>query len=204
MRGGAQALPALSAGNSGGGSSVPLAAATPWIPLHPLHPCISVSQAERVRGAGAGGRGAAAAVRAGADPRRQGVEAGLRQPPLVHGLRAQVGAPPSPSGCSLEEEKVIPIPQQQQSEFGAHRQRLHSCGGVGTDTCEPILLSWLCCGVGNSQGNALVPSKESKCGWGSPGCPTALQGKRRKHLGGNSWCLAFTWPVGRVPAHGTR
>uniref|UniRef100_A0A8C3QS40 Multiple EGF-like-domains 6 n=1 Tax=Cyanoderma ruficeps TaxID=181631 RepID=A0A8C3QS40_9PASS len=38
MWGVAQALPALSAGNSGSGNAAPLAAATPCIPLGPLHP----------------------------------------------------------------------------------------------------------------------------------------------------------------------
>lgn len=101
MQGVAQALPALSAGNSGSGGAAHLSAATPLHPLHPSHACISLSQAERVRGAGAGGREAAAAVCAGAHPRCQGVEAGLRGPPLVHGLRQEVGALPSALGCSL-------------------------------------------------------------------------------------------------------
>lgn len=112
MLGVAQALPAPPTGNLGSGSTAPLTAVTlriPLDPLHPSHPCISLSQAERLRGAGAGGRGAAAAVCAGPDPRGQGVEAGLRGPLVVHGLRAQVGALPSTLGCSLWEEKSFPL-----------------------------------------------------------------------------------------------
>lgn len=59
------------------------------------HAAVSLCQATRLRGAGAGAGGAPGALRPGARPYGQGVEAGLRGTELVHGLRAQVGALPS-------------------------------------------------------------------------------------------------------------
>lgn len=72
--------------------------------VHPPHTSVSLCQAQRLRGAGAGDPGAPAAVRPGLYPRRQSVEAGLRRTAVVHGLRAEVRALPSSLLCSSRDE----------------------------------------------------------------------------------------------------
>ena len=70
----------------------------------------SLHQAKCLRRAGAGDRGAPAAVRPGLHPHRQSLEAGLRRTAVVHGLRAEVRVLPPGLARSLRAENGSLLP----------------------------------------------------------------------------------------------
>lgn len=137
----------------------------------PPYTSVSLCQAKRLRGAGAGDRGASAAVRPGLHPHPQSVEAGLRRTAVVHGLRAEVRVLPSSLVRSLRDENPflltssseegrLPLtlrPCKGQSPW--RRQRLRSrrgpgAGGEGWE--EPRVRPSCCPGCGRAREAASV------------------------------------------------